>query len=339
MKFFSLLIFLLSLASCSHHEGPVEITLQDDKLLESPPFYMSRQEVLDEVKALSKRKATMDQPLDVRGLAREHNLIPDAEFLKGVPSPVKGFAKEEISKDAPLSVDLRHRDTPVKSQDNGKCTAYAGTAAIENTLQREKVIPGLDLSDWHSWSFYKQYSAVAFIKALSKNMVGNEVDFPQYGKAKASLRPYVKISKQTYLEDNIPSVVNALARGNVVYLAMKTPKSMLNCDRVISLNSKASSGGHALLISGYYMEGSKVVAILKNSWGKDCGDNGFQYLPLDLCHKKGFYCNFWEIEAVDRLVGVDPAPVPLPVPSPRKVCTRKWYSPWKVSCQDVSPVL
>jgi hypothetical protein len=332
MKFF-LPFLLFVFFSCAHQDDPIQEVFSQEVTKESPhPTFLTREEVFQELRAYETKNAVTDAPLTPEEKERESHLIPNKDFLVDLPRAEKSFLPTDI-KDAPPSVDLRGRDTPIKSQDDGKCTAFSGTAAVENTLQKDGVIPGLDLSEWHSWSLYKKYSAEAFIKALTTHRIGDEVDYPQYGKPKATLRPHTMISKQKYLDDDVPSVVAALAKGHVVYLAMETPKEMLRCPKVISPNTKPAGGGHALLISGYYLEGNRPVAILKNSWGKDCGDHGYQYLPLEICHKKGFYCSFWEIEAVDHLSGVIPQPAP--TAEVKRVCSRPWYAPWKKNCVNV----
>lgn len=301
--------------------------------------FMNRDEIMEQINAFTE-KDEMDGPLTEEEKKRESNLIPDKVFLNDMPSQIKSFTREEITAADPDQVDLRYRDTKVKSQDNGKCTAFAGVAAMENMLNASS--PRHELSAWHAWSFYRQYSSSAFIKAATKNRVGDEKDYPQYGKSKASLKPHALITKQTYISDDTTAMVKALGKGQVVYLAMKTPKSMLKCDKVISPYSAASSGGHALLISGYYLDSDKKpVAIIKNSWGAKCGDNGYQYLPMSLCFKKGYYCSMWAIEEVNSnlaISNVDPVDVtPTPeIPKTKKVCRRVWYKPWVKVCTTVS---
>src|ERR1035437_3164564 len=51
-------------------------------------------------------------------------------------------------------VDLRYRDTTVKKQFGGTCTAFGLVAAMENTLGGH-----IDLSERDAWSKYQKYSA------------------------------------------------------------------------------------------------------------------------------------------------------------------------------------
>ena len=325
MKFLGLLI-LVSLVGCS---STIEYRQEMPEFEETE--FMSDEEILEELR-LNDSGEEMDLPPTVEEIERELNLIPDEDFLKDVPSIPKEFTTDEIPTDAPYSVDLRYRDTPVKSQWNGTCTVFGGVASIENLMNRDGVIEGLDLSEPHGWSHYKQYSSVAFLKAhtnVEKNRIGDEVDYPKYGKAGKNLTPHTMITKHTYVGDSPRAVVEALwKRENPLYLALKTPKQMLSCRDVISGGTHAN-GGHAVAIVGYKILDGRVLAIIKNSWGDDCGDNGYQYMDLALCRKKGFYCNIWEIEEVDTIG--EPKPN-TDTSKFKQVCKRIWYKFGKKEC-------
>lgn len=305
---------------------------------------MSMDEVVKEYNLLKNQKLEMAEPLTEQDKARAKNLIPMDKFLPESKKAVR--VRKQMSFPAnmalPNMIDLRYRDTPIKSQDNGKCTGYSGVAAIENLLQRNGKIPGLDLSEWHAWSFYGQYSCEAFISALTKNFICDEKYYPQYGKksAKCTQSAYVKLAGATYIDDNVTAMKDALARGSVVYIGMATPNDMLKCKKVISPNTTAANGGHALLVTGFQTTGTETLAILKNSWGADCGDSGYQYMPMSLCFKSGFYCSMWELNYLEvkgtlpePLPTVEPTiaptviPTPLPTPEPEKVCV-KWKRIW-----------
>ena len=99
-----------------------------------------------------------------------------------------------------------------------------------------------------------------------------------------------------------------------------------------------------LLIVGYYTDSSMpndLVAIVRNSWGADCSDRGYFYMPLSIIKKSGANFGAWEIKgATSNLVpSVDPTPVVTPTPTPDPSIdpectkwTRIWYAPWKWKC-------
>ena len=238
-------------------------------------------------------------------------------------------------------VDLRSGDTMIKSQDNGRCTAFSGVACIENMLSRKLGKKNVNLSESHAWSFYQQYSCDAFLKAIAdkRNRIADEEYWPQYKNPteNVNLAGHATINKYKYLDNDVTKMMEALTAGNVVYLGMKVPSDMLKGKVSISPTSKMESGGHALAIVGYFQDDKipgEVIAILKNSWGKDNGDNGYQYLPIaHFATRNDCYLVMWEIESVSSSKDngdITPPPV-------TKVCTkwkRVWYAPWKKECKE-----
>jgi C1A family cysteine protease len=251
-------------------------------------------------------------------MVRLNNLIDNRVFFG---QTVKHKKKIVPTFKGQAEVDLRHRDTPIKSQDNGKCSAYAGVAAMENTMNRSQKIEGLDLSEWDAWSHYGQYSCEAFINASTRMKICDEKYAPQYGRVSSECEKnaYATVKEHTYLDDDIAKMMAALDRGNVVYIGMSTPTDMVKCKKVISPNTTVSSGGHALVLVGYYKENNQVIGIIRNSWGEDCADNGYQYMPLSLCNRSDMYCIAWEIKSVDTT----------PVVNPSEPSCKKWRGFWR----------
>lgn len=314
---------------------------------------MTRDQIWREYNQLKSKKSQMATPLTEAGKVRKANLVPLDKFLPNRNAEKVKLQQAPINvKALPASVDLRSRDTSIKNQGSYPyCTAFAGVAAIENMMQAKGAVYGLDLSEWDAFFLYGQYSCEAFIKALTKTYICDEKEYPQGGKQSANCIPrrYAKIATQIAIGDNADAMRAALARGSVVYIGMATPNDMLSCKAVISPNTTAADGGHALLISGYDTQGTETIGMIKNSWGPKCGDKGYQYMPMSLCRKAGFYCTAWEIAAVD-IKGLTPTPTPtkvptvkptptviptvLPTPKP-PVCTKCktiWYAPWKCKC-------
>jgi len=267
---------------------------------------------------------------DEKKMYREENLTPMHVFRKIKKSgpPKKKVLKMRAGERK--GADWSHRDTPIKNQWNGTCTAFSGVAGIENLLNKPDT---LDLSERDAWSKYRKYSNEVFVDTMTEK--GNEIcpeeDWPQRNKW-----PYKtckknrnhKLINAEYIESDIDLALDALDRGSVVYLGMATPKDMISCRSVIRTGSKFSNGGHAILIVGYEMDNTIKGGgyfIIKNSWGEDCGDNGYQYLPFYQCQKRGGYCDMWEFSKK--------APIFTPPKYEEvKVCQRIWWKPWRWQC-------
>lgn len=282
--------------------------------------------------------------IDEEEMRRRANLMPldelfgkDFEELKNKKKQKRLLIKSTATateEKARSGADYRHRDTSIKSQWNGTCTAFGGVAGLENMLNKPETV---DLSERDSWDKYKEYSSRAFVTALSKE--GNEICREQdWGQNQvtpettcAANRKW-RLGESLYISDDIQAALDALDRGNPVYLAMSTPNDMLYCRSVIRITTTFSEGGHAILIVGYKMDSSIVDGgyfIIKNSWGSDCGENGYQYLPFNVCNREDGYCSMWEFKTViDRSGEVVPVEPDEPEFKWVKKCKRLWWTLW-----------
>jgi hypothetical protein len=211
--------------------------------------------------------------------------------------------KKTLLKDG-VGVDLRKFDTPVKVQWNGTCTTFGLIAAMENLLKGK-----VHLSERDLWSRYRKYSSSVAIKTAENVKICEEKYWPQnvtrLNKSCKKNRRYGLKAGTEYLGDNVMSAIEAMDDGFPVYIAMSTPKGMYQCDKYISHNSGNTGGGHALAVVGYKIDKrlkSGGYFILKNSWGSDCGDKGYQYLDHDFCRKQGKYCLMWRIDKLEKCV-------------------------------------
>lgn len=204
-----------------------------------------------------------------------------------------------------LGVDLRARDTSVKSQPNPHCTAYALAAAMEN-----KVGDHVSLSQPHVWSFYQQYSVEAAFNTVPGNKITTMEKWPDprrtpyvgyLDEAKHKITKMVAIDHDT-VEADIDEVKKELDHGNPIYMGVSVFSDMGSCFPTIRSTSSVTKGGHAVLVVGYHLDSaikSGGYLIIKNSWGTTCGDNGYQYLDFSLCSKYGGYCYFYSVQQVD----------------------------------------
>lgn len=232
---------------------------------------------------------------------------------------IKKIAETGVEKnlvtDIPLEVDLRPFDTPIKSQFGGTCTTFGLIAAMENLINSRynRDSPEnralVDLSERHLWNTYRSYDDVTAMSSALKNYITEENYWPQ-NKA----RPYAnylnhahtKLLSSVYVEDNINKAILALARGNPIYIGLSTTKGMTSCAAVINPHSPLDNGGHALAVVGYHLDDQIIGGgyfIIKNSWGSDCADHGYQYLPFYHCQRKNMYCTMWELTDIDTDYG------------------------------------
>lgn len=343
MKFmlFSFL-FALLFVSCS-----------TDKIVEqsNQSNFMNHSQIVDGIN----QPILNDEKIDLTDeyKLRRSNLIPDDEFIKGMEKKTELLHKKRRSQKAGelIDSDLRNRDTKVKTQDGPLCTAWATVASMENTLNKQQP-SDWDLSEMHLWSKYKLYSTEDAILASAKYKIADEIEYPTYGskKSTADKNAKYKVDSYKYLGDSPDNAMLALSQGHPVVIAMKTPNDLLDCRATVRTTTTASNGGHAISIVGFKKDSSIKGGgyfIFKNSWGSDCGDKGYQYVPLHaICAKSSFYCYFWSINTVS-INGVvptptDPIPTPIPEPTPvepkkEQVCVewkRVWYAPWKYKCVD-----
>jgi hypothetical protein len=206
------------------------------------------------------------------------------------------------------SVDLRGRDTPVKQQVGPLCTAWALTGVMENALGGVDTKTGkpLDLSEKHLWSYYGVYSAAEAIYNATQSKITEEEYWPSnnknpfkgyLGAARTELLSY------RFMGESVKKSLEALDRGNPVYVGMRVPADMSDRVAVVGPNSTATSGGHALAIVGYQLDASIKGGgyfIMKNSWGAKIGDHGYQYVSFYNCMRSDMYCYFWEVDDVVR---------------------------------------
>jgi C1A family cysteine protease len=296
--------------------------------------FLSREEVILEMTSNAKMVLNDLSDEEKKNLARtiESDVFLSPEEIEALgEAPAVSFQKSAH----PSTVDLRKYDTKDKDQqDNGKCSAYALVSCIENKLNQKNL--DADLSEWHCWNYYRQYSCASAINAISNGaLICDEKFYHQYGRPLSGIdeNKHATITKYRYIGNDVNAMIYALAKGSPVYLGMKTPRDMLQGKSVIHPQSQMSSGGHALAIVGYYKDErvpGGVVAILKNSWGNKTGDGGYQYLPIaHYAQRKDCYIVMWSCDEVEsKKAGYVPKPK-------QKVCVewkRQWFRPWVKVC-------
>jgi C1A family cysteine protease len=336
MKNFLFVLMLFILSSCSSIEpqpNPISAPPSEVKKV----TFLAKEEVFALYKAVKTKKSQIKSTqMDEKATLRLSRLIPLVDFFpKSSMKQLTKAWKKSINKNDPFDyaqqekVDLRDRDTPIKDQDDGKCTAFSGTAAIESTIGDKNI-----LSAWDVWSKYAVYSCDSFMNTLtlSVNKVCDERYYPQYGKRSSDCgkTAHAYISDSLYLGNDANEIVRSLNNKHVVYFGISTPNDVLNCKTIVDPKNGFANGGHAMLIVGYYTDKSMpddVMAIVRNSWGTDCADHGYFYMPLSIIKKAGANFAAWEIKAVSSSVNPNPS-----VPPKCVAWKRVWYAPWRTAC-------
>lgn len=272
------------------------------------------------------RPAFMDQYI----IPRLDDVIP--KYMQKIlrNSPIQGVPSFEGLK----GKDFRFRDTPVTSQLGAQCSAYGLIGSIENLLGAPQVAK---LSEGHLWSRYRKYSSVSAVEAAKRMLI---TDYSSWPKGRSSPLPgwesktHTGLKHITYIADNVITAIKSLDEGRPVYIGMSVTTSMQSCAPVLDPDSRDTGGGHAVSISGYGID-KRVPGggyfIIKNSWGPDCGDKGYQYMPFNYCTRRGSsYCIMWDIQGVKTGFTDVPSIEPeIPMFDMNKLNVRIYYhKPW-----------
>lgn len=300
MKIFLSLLFFTSLVlSCS--TTPSQPTTPD------MPKPSQKYLALKDIEELLDNTKSEEIKFDKETVDRYLNLIPLNELFTKTPDVLiedNAFISMFDARDLPKSIDLReYANETILNQFGGTCTAHAITAVTEIASCTKKNVCGVKLSERHAWSLYKKYSSDVAIQALLKNRIVENKYWPHKDEKSKykNLSELAKVKLESVYKLNTEKVIlEFLANKSPVNLAMTVPSGMLNCSPVIKKTSKATDGGHAIAVVGYHhSERHGTILIIRNSWGKSCGDGGYQYMQLDVCKNKDFYCSFHGIDNID----------------------------------------
>jgi C1A family cysteine protease len=213
--------------------------------------------------------------------------------------------KDELADD----IDLREYDNGIiLDQFGGTCTAHGIISLLEilNCKLEGNCGSKWKLSERHSWEMDQNYQCKTKVRSHLDNYVALNSDWPHsFTKPTVSnidKRGVVKLENGWYFGNNHTNLLKALNKGLPLYFGGSTPSSMLSCRPNVSMSAPYQGAGHAFSILGYYHYPEETdleyILILKQSWGEDCGDHGFQYMPLALCSRDDYYCMFWTFDKI-----------------------------------------
>jgi len=339
--------FLFILCSCSSIHQKESLSNVEEKLIETQQQsvnFMTHEEIKEEFIRLAEAEE-MDERLDQKALKRLDETVKDKLFispdhLKELHDEIKKREEEQKFEKTEGEVDRSKCDNIAINQCGGTCTSHAITNAMDNLLCRPNI---QNSSNQHLWSKYKRYSTWTGIKTAAKVKVCEDKYWPNCGKktSKCERNSHVGLKSWKYLGNDVDAIKKALDEGHPLVYSGKVTRSWAKCDAVINPKSNPTGGGHAVAIVGYKEDadvmGGGYLKIL-NSWGTDCGDYGYQYIPFHYLKRtdRDMYGFAHEIKAIHSKYNndtIEPSD-PTPKPNCKKVrkCgpwKRKWYAPWK----------
>jgi len=190
------------------------------------------------------------------------------------------FESSESSESVASSIDWEARGgiTPVKNQGScGSCWAFAAVAAVE---ARHKILTGetlvlseqqiVDCSGAGSCKHGSDSKALGY---LDEHAACTSSSYPyrnKDGSCKSCSSSHVHVSKVTWNDKTESAMVSALQDGPVT-IGINADSKFQHYDHGVLQGDDACHHNHIVLLVGYTSHSWKI----KNSWGKDFGENGF----------------------------------------------------------------
>lgn len=222
---------------------------------------------------------------------------PAATVSSSAPPAVTASPSSKSWYKTPYGVDLSACDGPIENQQTPWCTAFSIVGVLETML-----CDHVRLSIHHAWSMYEEYS----VDEASAKVPGHKITTwdewtESASKPKSDYLSFAKHQlngmREIDSDDDISEVFKILDSGRPVYMGLAVPADLASCYENVRATTKITSGGHAIEVIGYGIDpripGGAFIRI-KQSWGTDCGDKGYQNIPVSVCNLKGMYCIFFE---------------------------------------------
>ncbi|XP_024030265.1 zingipain-2 isoform X1 [Morus notabilis] len=233
-------------------------------------------------------------------------------------------------RDVPASLDWRKKGavTNVKDQGScGACWAFSATGAIEGI---NKIVTGslVSLSEQELIDCDTSYNAgcdgglmdYAYQFVIDNHGIDTEEDYPYQARDKSCRKE--KLKRRVVTIDGYTDV--APNNGLQLLQAVVTqPVSVGICgsERAFQLYSKgiftgpcSTSLDHAVLIVGYDSENGVDYWIVKNSWGKQWGMDGYIHMQRNTGNSQGV-CGINMLASYPTKTSPNPPPSPSPGPT------------------------
>ncbi len=233
--------------------------------------------------------------LDARTLSSREGFVGDAE--------------------PPTLVDHRLDGTegPIRDQrEVGACTAFSLASTIDHAYAHSGGKPGY-VSVMHIWSRYANgfkedasannlghpltaeslwsYDAASACKWITASDCGSYCDVPnatcgapdEARRAKADALPHATLATVTKIQPTTASFVAVIAKGQDIWFGMNVDQALFERvsgkDAIVpDFDARDTDVGHAMSIVGYRVQANGTYFLLKNSWGKSWGDQGYAWI-------------------------------------------------------------
>lgn len=207
----------------------------------------------------------------------------DVSLFGYAPSVLNGTEKvvhvpEHINTQLPSAYDLRHELSPIEDQkQNPYCLPFSLSATLNYHINLIKRTHGIN---------YDIDERVIYDQRLDKNMSGMRPKTAFHWLKHTGMKiPKVSEAYKIHsyaLCNSIDSIKFAIVSNGLVISGLRVQDSTRND----FWNGAGFEGGHAICFVGY--DDEKQHLILRNSWGKDYGDNGYWYFPYGMLKDKAF---------------------------------------------------
>ncbi|KAH9758873.1 hypothetical protein KPL71_016827 [Citrus sinensis] len=232
-------------------------------------------------------------------------------------------------RDVPASIDWRKKGavTEVKDQAScGACWAFSATGAIEGI---NKIVTGslVSLSEQELIDCDRSYNSgcggglmdYAYQFVIKNHGIDTEKDYPYRGQAGQCNKQ--KLNRHIVTIDGYKDVPENNEK-QLLQAVVAQPVSVGICgsERAFQLYSSgiftgpcSTSLDHAVLIIGYDSENGVDYWIIKNSWGRSWGMNGYMHMQRNTGNSLGI-CGINMLASYPTKTGQNPPPSPPPVP-------------------------
>lgn len=300
---------------------------EDDDYMPSAEFRAKRREIIRIEGQIAKAHAESDwvnwvteqiKP-ELTGFRVGDRYFQDSGYIPEPPDFSLVDYVPDADVEVPPIVDLRSRFPAIGDQGNvGACTAYATIAALEFHAGKH----GHEVMDLSEYFLYYEARAIAgtgklgegssfanAIKALKQFGICDQAAWPN-DSSQVDTKPHVQAYEEAErhrltLAKQVPAELHALraalAEGYPILIGVKTSthfeRNAVSKDGFIPVPQPSElrkESGHAMLIVGY--DSNQHVFIVRNSWGKGWGDEGYCYmdekyiLSQELCHSRYILC-------------------------------------------------
>ncbi len=277
---------------------------------------------------INKKLGWLKDYADIRDFSPGHNIVKP--MLSGIKKTPLNFTS-----DVPEKVDLRSLCSPVEDQENiGSCTANAGVGLIEY-FENKAYNKFLDASRLFLYKVTRNYLQMqgdtgAYLRSTMAAMAlfgAPPEKYWPYDTARFDEEPpgfcysfaqrfksikYFRLdSRGLSPEIVLDQIRNFLYKGFPAMFGFTVFDSIDQSDddgKIPFPNPETDSvvGGHAVVAVGY--DNKKVIKnerqgkpestgafLIRNSWGKDWGENGYGWLPYDYVLKWDLASDWWTI--------------------------------------------